>query len=79
MHAPKQPTRRQRGGELAEISGLDIIAIVRLVPALLVALSPISAFAQQGAFTGTGNNLNIEHYTPADLGLSTVATTRAQR
>jgi outer membrane protein OmpA-like peptidoglycan-associated protein len=68
--------------ELAQFSALDIIAAVRPVLPLLAALSPLiasPAFAQLGAFTGTGNNLDIEHYEPAALGLSTVHTTRAQR
>jgi outer membrane protein OmpA-like peptidoglycan-associated protein len=50
---------------------------VPAIGALLVATAS-PAEAQLGAFTGTGNNLDIEHYEPAPLGLSTVATTRAQ-
>ncbi len=55
---------------------------MRLVPAVFVALSlavATPATAQVGAFTGTGNNLDIEHYQPTPLGLSTVASTRSQR
>lgn len=39
--------------------------------------APGPARAQLGASTGTGNNLDIEHYAPAPLGLSTVDSSRA--
>jgi large repetitive protein len=39
---------------------------------------PSIAEAQLGASTGTGNNLNIEHYTPSLLGLGTVDRARGQ-
>jgi outer membrane protein OmpA-like peptidoglycan-associated protein len=42
-------------------------------------LTAHSARAQLGASTGTGNNLNIEHYVPAPLGLSTADTSKSQR
>jgi hypothetical protein len=56
------------------------VAFVRrlfaLAPALFFATP---ALAQLGASTGTGNNLNIEHYQPSPLGLSTADTSRSQR
>ncbi|MBK6690241.1 MAG: OmpA family protein [Deltaproteobacteria bacterium] len=46
--------------------------------ALGLLLSPALAEAQLGASTGTGNNLNIEHYQPSLLGLAVQDRARGQ-
>jgi outer membrane protein OmpA-like peptidoglycan-associated protein len=45
----------------------------------LVAAVPSTAVAQLGASTGTGNNLNIEHYQPAPLGFVVAPRSSAMR
>ncbi len=46
---------------------------------LLIAGPGIGSAQQLGISTNTGNNLNIEHYTPTPRGLSTVGASKSQR
>src|SRR5688572_9205186 len=54
-------------------------AVAALVSLSALLVSSGDARAQLGVSTGTGNNLNIEHYSPAPLGFSTTNTSRSQQ